>query len=807
MLNRYTCAMHASPPYGDSGEQDAPTFGALLIARRNELRMSQEELASAAGLSVQTISELERERRATPQAASISLLARALSLEGPALDLFVAAGRQRRRLRARDLPDAVSAGPARGAPAAPASDPGAILGRAADIDVISACLAAGERLLTLRGPGGVGKTRLARAIGDRVATGGRPVLVVPLDAVTSPDLVLPAIARAAGVADQPTLERIAGAIPPGALLLLDNFEQVVASAPDIAALLHAAPSVAILVTSREALRVSDERIIPVDPLPVPDPGDDAGLLSANPGVALFMRALAAAAASRTVDAADLAAAAAIVRLVDGLPLAIELAAGQGATLPVATIAALLDTAGLAALARGRRDAPARFQTMDAAIAWSADLLPPDARRLFRLLGAFRGGFTTEALLAVTAASGEPRLIAALPALAESQLVQPDPAYPGTRLRMLEPIRMFALARLREAGEESAARRAHAAHYLRWAQARAAEVDGPDPMPALDALDADLANIQTAIDATESLGAAGVADALRAAASNLYYWEVRCRFREGRAALAAAIAAADAIEAAAPGAMRGTALLDGVFVAGYLAYLQTDAPELERVLARLRPLAAAEGSAEYAARVALLDVWLGDLDRTPATDLLPAARAAHALVADGPRETSWHLSLLTTANLLVEVGELDAALPMFDDYTRWALNRQFAIAKCAANTWGGHLLFRLGRHEEARQRLVESLDGSRAGSAMTTLAWSVLGIAAAIAGPEASREDLERSARLLGAFDAELAANHLGSTTKQEALLVDTRARIASALGPERLAALLAEGRALPADAVLALARA
>ncbi|MGI9254458.1 MAG: ATP-binding protein, partial [Thermomicrobiales bacterium] len=613
-----------------------------------------------------------------------------------------------------------------------------------------------------------------------------------------PDLVLPAIARAAGVSGHGAdgaVARIAAAIGPDpTLLVLDSIEHLLSAAPDLGRLLAAAPAVTALVTSREALRLASERAVPVHPLPVPHRADSGPALAANPAVALFLQVLAAAAPARPPQGNDAAYAAAIVALLDGLPLAIELAAVQGAILPLATIATLLDTTGLSVLARGPRDAPARFATMEAAIAWSTDLLDADAQRLFRLLGVFRGGFTSEAAIAVAIKAGQPRLVAALSRLAEAHLIEPDPAAPAVRLRMLEPVRMFALDRLRAAGEEAETQRAHAAHFLHWARALVREVAGPEPVPALDALDADLANLQAAFVHGDP------AEALATAAALSQYWEIRTRVREGRAVLAAAIAAFSST----PGAPPPAALTDAIHWSGYLAYLQSDVPAVEDAIASLRPLITAESAPEYAARAPLLEVLRRDAAGLPPADSIPLARETYALVKDGPKDVSWHMSTVILANLLVQSGDVDAALPLLREYATWARARAAAAHFNSASDWLGYALLETGAAAEARSRFAESIAWSSDAGFTGTVYLPLMGYILASAGEGASADDLERAAILLGALDTDTTRHGYPLGERNAAALAATRGHLEAALGEQAFAALTAQGRDLPLEAALEL---
>ncbi len=769
-------------------------FGQALAMHRRVAGLTQEDLSALSGVSVRTIQALESGSSRNAQHSTALLLADALRL-GPDDQQWFLSGARRRR-----------SGVARGVDGGSGildADP--ILGRDVEIAAIEQEFARGARLLTLLGPGGVGKTRLARVIAARrVASKSGVTVWADLETLQAPEDVLPGIARALEIpeiGDQPLFDRIADMLDlPRTLLVLDNFEHLPGAAPHVAALLAAAPALDILVTTREALRLAGEKALLIDPLILPRRSDAPIALAANPAVALFMRSRAAATPARAAAAErhgsdgdggrmsrDLDQAAEIVQRLDGLPLAIELAAAQGAVMPLATIVALLESSGLAALARGRRDGPGRFATMDAAVGWSVDLLPPDAQRLFRLLGVFRGGFTTEAIAGVAAVAGAPILVASLPLLAESQLIQPDPATPQARFRMLEPVRMVAVARLRDNGEEPAARRAHAAWVHRWARKQARVVAGPDPLSALDALDADLPNIRAAIAASAEPAIGDTSDALLTITALSQFWEVRGRFREGRAALTEALAAAG------PDAPRTTPLLDAIFWSGYLPYLQSDVPAMDAAVARLRPLAEADGTPEYAVRALILDVLRRDAAGAPCADLLPVARAAHALMADQPREVSWQQSLVILANLHVQCGDYESALPLLRDYEDWANARESLLHVIAAKDWLGFALLRLARADEARALFGESLSRNlRLGSVGTTPN-ALLGYALSITQPGATKDDLERGAMLLGALDWLIEQHGYPIGEVEASAMASARARISATLGEPRFADLLAAG--------------
>jgi predicted ATPase/DNA-binding CsgD family transcriptional regulator len=339
----------------------------------------------------------------------------------------------------------------------------ALLGRDRDVVEVAVMLAHdGARLVTLTGPGGVGKTRLALAVAG-AARGAFPggVWFVPLAEVRDPALVGGAVARALGVRDR------AGRVLPEALaahlrgrralLVLDNFEHLLAAVSVVSRILEGCPTVSVLATSRAPLRLRGEHAYAVVPLPVPSPGEaDARALAANPAVALFCQRARAARHDFALTAANAAAVATLCAQLDGLPLALELAAARIRHLaPDALIGHL--GARLPALRDGPRDAPDRHRALADAIAWSHDLLTDAERRVFRRLAVFAGGWTIEAAEAVCG-DGEdgPPVAEVLAALADQSMVRIEAeAGPEPRHTMLETLREFAAAQLARHDEAEA----------------------------------------------------------------------------------------------------------------------------------------------------------------------------------------------------------------------------------------------------------------------------------------------------------------------------------------------------------------
>ena len=350
--------------------------------------------------------------------------------------------------------------------------PTAIIGREAEIAEVLDRLEDGARLVTLTGPGGTGKTRLAQEIAaealERFADG---VFFVDLAPLRDAADVLPAVAAVLGVREaggESPRDALARYLSDRRLLLvLGNCEQVLAAVADLGALLAACPRLAILVTSREPLRLRAEQVVRVPPLPVPgnEHQPDLARLAAVPSVALFVERARANDPAFALTENDAPAVAAICRRLDGLPLAIELAAARVRHFPPPLLLARLEQA-LPVLTGGPRDAPERQRTLRQTIAWSYDLLGTGEQALFRALGVFVGGCTFAGAEAVAAAAGDADVFDCLGTLIDKNLVVLDASGAEPRYRMLETICEFALERLAASPDEEAVRRAHLA-YLDW----------------------------------------------------------------------------------------------------------------------------------------------------------------------------------------------------------------------------------------------------------------------------------------------------------------------------------------------------
>jgi len=380
---------------GEMTTERASTFAEALKRYRRASRLTQEALAERAGLSVDTIAALERGRRQTPHRDTVGLLADALGLAAAERATLIAAAR-------RPAPPYAT----RSLPAPPTP----LLGR--EREVAMACgLMRGDdvRLLTLCGPAGSGKTRLGLAVAAELrADFADGIFFVDLAPLGDAALVIPTIARTVGlreVSGRPAHARVLAHLrEKHVLLLLDNFEHVAAAAPLLADLLATCPELKVLVTSRAVVRVRGERVTSVPPLTLPDPTLPLAALARVPAVMLFAQRAQAVSPDFRLTAANVAAVAAICRRLDGLPLAIELAAARVTLLPPEALLARLDRR-LPVLVGGARDLPEHQQTMRHAIGWSYDLLHAGEQALFQRLAVFAGGCSLEAARTVCHTTG------------------------------------------------------------------------------------------------------------------------------------------------------------------------------------------------------------------------------------------------------------------------------------------------------------------------------------------------------------------------------------------------------------------
>lgn len=449
---------------------DADAFADLLRQARTAKGLSQEALAEMAGISVRAVSNLERGVNQAPRKDTLDLLAHAL-------DLSTEERRAWDRVRRRDsIRTESSRGQARTTTTRlPPSLPTPLtdmIGRDREVAEIERLLDR-HRLVTLTGPGGIGKTRLAIAVAHQIHTRYRDgVAFVALASVRDASHVAGAIAQVLSVretAGGSLVENLTRALAGQHLLVvLDNFEHVMDAAPLVSDLLHACASLTVLVTTREVLRIDGEREFAVPPLAIPEPELAGSLaqLAGSPAIALFLQRGEACRPELALTPGNADAILDICRHLDGLPLAIELAAARLNVLTPAAIQTRLANR-LTLLTGGRRDAPHRQQTLSATIAWSYDLLTTDEQALFRRLAVFVGGFTLDAAEAVASAGGGLPLdvLDGISSLVEKNLLQPI-AHAGDepRYTMLETIHEFGLDKLAATAEHEAIQDTHSTYF-------------------------------------------------------------------------------------------------------------------------------------------------------------------------------------------------------------------------------------------------------------------------------------------------------------------------------------------------------
>jgi predicted ATPase/DNA-binding XRE family transcriptional regulator len=516
-------------------EQPALSFAGLLRQLRGEARLTQEELAEAAGISPRSVSDLERGISKTARKDTALLLAEALSLTGPQRERFVAAARGRGPVA--EVLAALDGPPVPELEHNLPAQLSAFIGRERELAEVRV-LVDSSRLVTLTGAGGSGKTRLGLQVAAGLVGGfGDGVWLVELAAVSDGGAVAPAISEALRLAAQPrrpVLETVLDALAPqDVLIVLDNCEHLIgACAKTAEAILRRCPRVRLVATSREPLGIGGETVyrVPSMSLPAPDDSGPAAAWSFD-AVALFADRARAQGAGLPGDELTAIAVASVCRRLDGMPLAIELAAARLRSLSLSELRDRLDQR-FRLLTGGSRTALERQQTLRATVEWSYSLLTVAEQLLLARLSVFAESFDLDAAEAVCGFTGIDVLevVGLVGSLVDKSLVVAEPADGTLRYRLLETIRLFAAERLAAAGDDDAAAAAHRAHFLSVAEAAAAHLTGADQGSWLARLDADHANLRRAAGHAAD-DPDGTALVLRLGIALDRYWLARCRWQE------------------------------------------------------------------------------------------------------------------------------------------------------------------------------------------------------------------------------------------------------------------------------------
>jgi predicted ATPase/transcriptional regulator with XRE-family HTH domain len=675
----------------------AASLGARLRHLRMRAGLSQAALAERAGVDLATVKHIERDRRSRPRQHTLVMLADALGLAPAERTLLLD--------RAADTVVAPTASdsPSKPAPAGEPSiglvrlpvPPTTLIGRSAEVAHVRKLLdpATGSaRLLTLVGPGGVGKTRLAlaaaRELTESYADGAVFVDLTPLH---DWPLVPATIAHALAIREsrgRSARELLLDHLREQQLLLvLDNFEHLISASALLAEFLASCPRLALLLTSRAALRLRMERRFAVVPLATPGLERSIETIAASPSVCLFVDRARVSNPAFALTASNAPHVAAICSRLDGLPLAIELAAARVALLDPAALLRRLERR-LPLLTDGSADLPTRQQTLRTTLAWSFDLLDSETQVLFRRLSAFAGGCTLEAAdgVASDAALPSESLLDHIQVLVDSSLVYAVDHVPEEpRIEMLETVRELAAEYLRDSGEETAIRSRHLEFYLSLAELANVELFGPELATWLARLERDIANLRAALDwAWEQRQ---IVVGLRLAGALAPFWRTRGHASEGRAHLTRLIEAMDVREV--PAAVQARAL-DG---AGVLANAEGDQHRAMQLLDRAVALYRDAGDPLAAVRALNtrggVDYDRGDLDNAMArfTECAALARVANDLGEIGRAlgnvgEVHYHLGALDRAaachedalSLARRAGRADVEAYQLSDLANVALRR-------------------------------------------------------------------------------------------------------------------------------------
>ena len=604
-----------------------------------------------------------------------------------------------------------------------------------------------QRLITLVGPGGIGKSRLAIEVAHQAGPPFDRVTFVTLEHVRDPADVLPAIARELGVrdtGDRPLSEQL-GIARAGRrdLIVLDNFEQVLDAARDLVTLLTDVPGATFLVTSRARLRVRGEQVFDVEPLALPpdlaDPAGDATVdeILAAPAVRLFRDRARAADPRFEVTPDNAADVVHICRALEGVPLAIELASARIRALTPAAMRARLNRV-LPLLVTAARDVPERQRTIEATVEWSIDLLGDDARAMFVRLGVFAGDFSLDAVEAVTAgAPWATDLLGTLLELVDGSLLRQHGDADVPLFSMLVPVREIAAARFDRDPDAAAVRRAHADHYARLAAQMEPLLRGATQVAALDRLEAERDNLRAAF---RHLIAVDEVDAVADAVWRLLlYWWIRSYLPEAKTWTE------DLLATGRPLSTRTRAIL--LAFPSWVSLWQTDAEisteKLEESVRLFREI-----GDEFGEGLTLTVLSLAYMSVEPPDLELAEARQRAALDLEDGRDASFDaLYRGALGRIRLQRGDLAGAMTLFEQSLDEAVRAQDMFVESIALTQVGWAQLALG--QDASEAFLRNLDLAVRLRNDNGIAFALEGVSASVA----TTGDLERAGTLLGAADA------------------------------------------------------
>jgi predicted ATPase/class 3 adenylate cyclase len=586
-----------------------------------------------------------------------------------------------------------------------AAQPNPIVGREKELREISQLFGSDDvRLLTLTGPGGAGKTRLALQTGAELLDGFRSgVFFVSLAPIADEDLLVSTIAQALAIreiAGEDLATTLSAYLSDKQMLLvLDNFEQIVGAAPAIAKLLEAAPELRNLVTSRERLRLSAEHVYEVPPLMLPDATqEDLGTLLETDAIALFVARAEAVTPDFVLTQENAASVVAICRRLEGLPLALELAAARIAALSPSALLSRL-SGRLALLTGGARDTDERHQTLRNTIEWSYDLLEAPEQQLLRRLAVFVDGCRLDGTEAVCNPDpGDVTALDGLQSLVDKSLLRNRPDSDGEpRFWMLETIREYASERLAKSGEAEVIARRHAEHFLELAERAEADLWGQQTDVWLPRLDPEEANFRAALGWALAQDEAEVA--VRLAGSLFPFWEIRARQGEARAWLSQALA----LDGAVPPSFRAKALVAAGRATAWHGDLGAAIALLEEAAELSRQLGDLEGVGRCLGFIGHGLLFTGNAERAnavldEAVDLARNTAEPHSLAR----------AIYNSAFAAVEQRDFDRACELFEESALIGRSEGTKLHEASCLVHLGYTLTLAGDYERAAALLDEGV---------------------------------------------------------------------------------------------------